>query len=249
MGDAFGRLFLPFLRRVVCINIFVYSDESGVFDRNHEDYFVFGGIVFLSTGDKDLWSRKYIAAERNIRKAESMKPSEEVKAYSVSNKSKYKLYSSVSQVERFGAVISLKKLNMHLFNNKKSKQRYLDWAFKMAVRRKLESLIQSGYIHPEDVENIYFLADEHSTATNGRYELKESLERELKIGTFNGNWSVFHEPLFPTISSVSLEYCNSAKKTLVRAADIVANRLYFLAYRNSGIIPREEKLTVFYHPN
>lgn len=29
------------------MSIFVYADESGVFDREHNDVFVFGGLIFL----------------------------------------------------------------------------------------------------------------------------------------------------------------------------------------------------------
>lgn len=29
------------------MDIFVYSDESGVFDVKHNDYFVFGGLILL----------------------------------------------------------------------------------------------------------------------------------------------------------------------------------------------------------
>ena len=29
------------------MNIYIYSDESGVFDKEHNDYFVFGGLIFL----------------------------------------------------------------------------------------------------------------------------------------------------------------------------------------------------------
>ena len=38
------------------MNLFVYSDESGVFDHKHNDLFVFGGLVFLSKEDKDITS-------------------------------------------------------------------------------------------------------------------------------------------------------------------------------------------------
>ena len=41
------------------MNIYVYSDESGVFDKEHNEYFVFGGLILLGTGDKEIWSRKY----------------------------------------------------------------------------------------------------------------------------------------------------------------------------------------------
>lgn len=35
------------------MNIFVYADESGVFDRIHNDVFVFGGLIFLGNDERD----------------------------------------------------------------------------------------------------------------------------------------------------------------------------------------------------
>lgn len=49
------------------MDLFVYSDESGVFDRIHNDYFVFGGLILLGNEAKDIAIRKYIAAERALR--------------------------------------------------------------------------------------------------------------------------------------------------------------------------------------
>ena len=74
--------------------------------------------------------------------------------------------------------------------------------------------------------------DEHTTATNGRYELREGLEQEFKIGTFNMKYDKFFPPLFPNMKSLDLDYCNSAKVTLIRAADIVANKIYFETINN-----------------
>lgn len=231
------------------MRIFVYSDESGVLDKVHNDYYVFGGLIFISESDRETYSRKYIAAENNIRKSESIESPVEVKACNIKPKSKNKLYRSVADAERFGVVISQKQLtNDDLFSNKKTKQRYLDWAYKMAVKKKLEKMIAEGKIDPDAVESISFLVDEHSTATNGWYELRESLEKELKIGIWNFEHMAFHKPLFPKIKSVDLAYCNSSKKTLVRAADIVANHIYFYANKNNGVIPEEDKLHIYYHP-
>lgn len=231
------------------MRIFVYSDESGVLDKVHNDYYVFGGLIFISESERDIYSRKYIASEKNIRISESIASSVEVKACNIQPKSKNKLYRSVADAERFGVVISQKKLtNDDLFANKKTKQRYLDWAYKMAVKKKLEKMIAEGKIDPDTVESISFLVDEHSTATNGWYELRESLEKELKIGIWNFEHMAFHKPLFPKIKSIDLAYCNSSKKTLVRAADIVANHIYFYANKNKGVIPEEDKLHIYYHP-
>lgn len=230
------------------IKIYIYSDESGVLDKTHNDYYIFGGIIFLSDEDRDTYSRKYLSTEKNIRLSEKISKNTEVKACNISNKSKIKLYKSLSNVEKFGIVIFQKKLNSQLFQDKKTKQRYLDWAYKMAVKSKFQELIKNGDINPSEVDELVFLVDERSTATNGRYELRESLEKEFKTGTFNGDWMIFHPPIFPNLKAVNLQYCNSAKKTLVRSADIVANRIFYLARTNNGLIPVENKLHIITHP-
>jgi len=35
------------------MRIFIYSDESGVFDKKHNDLFVYGGIILLSKEQRD----------------------------------------------------------------------------------------------------------------------------------------------------------------------------------------------------
>lgn len=49
------------------MDIYVYSDESGVFDKEHNDVYVFGGIILLSKSSKDECTRKYKHAEDVVR--------------------------------------------------------------------------------------------------------------------------------------------------------------------------------------
>ena len=231
------------------MNIYIYSDESGVLDKQHNRYYVFGGLIFLSGDERDVCSRRFIAAEKNVRLSEKIELGAEVKACNIQPKSKNKLYHILESEERFGVVINQKELvKDELFSNKKSKQRYLDWAYKMAVKTKLQEMVSQGIIMPQEVESISFLVDEHSTATDGWYELRESLEKEFKIGMWNYEYMTFHKPLFPSVKSLNLQYCNSAKNTLVRAADIVANHIFYLANKNDGLVSSENKLHIFYHP-
>lgn len=57
--------------------------------------------------------------------------------------------------------------------------------------RSLNNCYKFGVIVLEEIERIYFYIDEHTTATNGKYELKEGLEQEFKYGTYNLNFSVY----------------------------------------------------------
>ena len=89
--------------------------------------------------------------------------------------------------------------------------------------------------------------DEHTTATDGRYELRESLEQEFKIGTYNYTYSKFYEPIFINLKNINLSYCNSEKVPLVRASDIVANKVYYCA-KNNKLHTIEDKVYIKYLP-
>lgn len=223
------------------MNLFIYSDESGVFDKVHNDIFVFGGTLFLGKEQRDIASRKYSAAERIVRKSESIDIGKEVKAFTVSNGGKYDLYRSLNKFQKFGVVVDQQQVLDRIYKGKKDKQRYLDYVYKIGIKRKFECMIKSKTINPDEIEGLYFFIDEHTTATNGCYELKESLEQEFKFGTYNYNYCKFYPPIFPNLKSVNVTFCNSSSKLLIRSADIVANRIFYL-YR-TGQIDKIDKNT------
>ena len=246
MGSRLRAAFL--LRRGFCMNIYVYSDESGVFDRYHNDKFVFAGLIFLDKTSKDKMSRKYSKAEKDIRKNSRYTPEDELKASIISNKEKSKLYRSLNRCYKFAVVVDQKRVNIQIFNSKKDKQRYLDYVYKIAVKRALQNMIQRNLIVKNDVERMFFYVDEHTTATNGRFELKEGLEQEFRYGTYNTNYSIYYEPIFPSLKELKLEYCNSSSKSLIRAADIVANNVYHKAVTDQDIWEINRNMHVIIQP-
>ena len=106
------------------MNIFVYSDESGVLDKAHNCVFVFGGLLFLSKEEKDIACRKYIHAEKIIRASGGH--GKEIKAATISPKEKGKLFRSLNGFYKFGVVVDQTQVRDSIMSNKKSKQRYLD---------------------------------------------------------------------------------------------------------------------------
>lgn len=227
------------------MNIYVYSDESGVFDNKHNEYFVFGGLVFLDKNEKLITERKYIKAEKDIRRSKGTDPNiKELKACLVGNKQKGKLYRSLNKIHKFGVVVEQCRVIKNIFNSKKDKQRYLDYVYKIAVKRYFVKLIRENEIDPKEVKNIYFFVDEHTTATNGCYELKEGLEREFKTGTYNRSYSRHFPPIFPNMESVEVHFCNSESKTLVRAADIVANNIYYKTVSNQIVYVQDNPYVI-----
>ena len=233
------------------MNIFVYSDESGVLDKVHNKIYVFGGLVYLSKNDRDIASRKYSKAEQDIRNAGGYTADAELKASAITPGEKRKLYRSLNACYKFGVVIDQTRVFDSIMKDKKSKQRYLDYVYKIGVKRLLEELIRRGVIDPRTVENMYFFVDEHTTSTNGLYELEESLEEEFKRGMHARDFTTYYPPLFQNLKNLKLEFCNSAKKTLVRAADIIANRIYHDALNGNDVKPfdnNEQKLFITYLP-
>lgn len=172
------------------MELIVFSDESGVLDRKNNDFFVFGGLVFTSYAEMDTATRLYANAEKYVKQIENLSENEEAKACILSNSLKGKLFRSLNRFEKFGAVVQQKRVNENIFNHKKSKQRYLDYVFKIGIKRKFMSMAENSVFKPIDVTKLTFYVDEHSTATNGRYELEQALEQEFKHGTFNFNGSV-----------------------------------------------------------
>ena len=138
-----------------------------------------------------MCARKYTKAENDVKTSVQLAKNQEAKAAAIDNKHKNKLFRALNNQYRFGVIVDQQKVLDRIFASKKDKQRYQDYAYKIAVKRLLEKLIHGGIIVPEEVEALTFYVDEHTTATNGCYELREGLEQEFKSGTYNYQFSKF----------------------------------------------------------
>ena len=230
------------------MNLYIYSDESGVFDYKHNNYFLFAGLICFSSGEKERTSRKYAHVESTMRQTNKYEDGIELKASNISNADKGKFYRSLNQNYKFCVLIKEKDLNKQIFHNKKHKQRYLDYAYKMVLKKCFEQLIEDKYIRKGKIKNVFIYADEHTTATDGKYELRENLLNEFKNGTFNVEWNKFFDPIFPCLQNVEVNFCDSNSTRLVRAADIIANHCYYLANKNKGRITDTSNMFVYYLP-
>ncbi len=227
------------------MNLYIYTDESGVLDSVHNDYFVFGGVMYLSKGEKEIAERKYLKAERDIK--HKYLESSELKANYISNSDKGKLFRSLNNTIRFGAVINQHEIHDKIFSNKKTKQRYLDYVYKLMIKKILINLDKKGEIRLDEIENISIYCDEHTTATDGKYELREAILEELKNGTFNQNYNIFFEPICVNLKDIKLNFYDSKKKILIRAADIVANKIFYNA-RQRTLNDISDKVFLVYFP-
>ena len=230
------------------MNIYIYSDESGVFDYEHNDYYIFGGLICFGNSERDATARKYSHVEKVLRESKKYEEGIELKASNISNADKGKIFRSLNNSFKFCVLIKEKDLDKKIFENKKHKQRYLDYAYKIVLKKCFEQMIEKGLLNPNKIDNIYVSVDEHTTATDGLYELRENLLNEFKYGTFNFEWDRFFEPIFPKLNDVSVRYCDSSKTTLVRAADVIANHCFHSANRNQGTIEAKTNMYVYVLP-
>ena len=78
--------------------------------------------------------------------------------------------------------------------------------------------------------------DEHSSTTEGRYNLSQSIDEECRSGMYD-TYGVFHEPVFwASFPKIPVRYHDSRTMTLIRAADITADWI-FCAERDRRTYP------------
>ena len=214
------------MKRIICI----FSDESGVFNRKTNQYFVQGGLILdASNGEVGEISRLYSKMESNLRKKEEYRDITELKASSMAPQDRRAMFATLRPYRKFGIVINLNYINPYVFKNKKTCQRYQDYAYSDGLASAFLILISRGVIDYQDEVTLHFIADEHHTATDSKYELREMLMQLFKEGGFSPDFMLFHKPIFKKAGKVSLTLADSQKNVLVRAADMIANRIYFEA--------------------
>lgn len=218
------------MNRTIC----VFSDESGVFDRNRDDFFVFGGLV-LDAGKREPSdvANLFSDMEAKMRMKPEYSNVNELKATSLSFQDRRRMFSILKPFHKFGVIITLDNVLDRIFTSRKSKQRYQDYAYKIGLKNALKELIRIGMLNVDDSLRFSIVVDQHQTATDGRYELEEGLLMELKEGTYNMRFDKYFEPLFRNTESLKVVLADSKDNVLIRAADIIANRVYFEANNNS----------------
>lgn len=222
------------------MKLYVYADESGTFDQAHNDLFVYGGLIAPGREAKEGLERRYRALEDSIRATSpTLGEGDEAKASSLAMPERKRLYRLVegSPCRQFGVVVDQRRLRPSVFADKRSRQRYLDWALKMAVKWAVLSLVADGTVEKSAVSKIDVFVDEHSSSTAGKYNLSASINEELRYGMYDSR-GFFHEPLFsPSLPEVRVRYLDSSSVTLIRAADVTANWIY-CAERDRSACPQ-----------
>lgn len=218
------------------MDVYVFSDESGIFDYKSHEYFVYGGIIIIGKQEMDSLSRRYAALEKNLRKKSKYKNLPELKATFLDEKDRKRLLNVFKESYKFCAVIKQRKLDTaRIFKDAKSKQRYLDFAYKLALRRALEEMVARGTLLPEDSFRLIISEDNHHIATNALYSKEESIRTELKEGVYRSRFGLFYPPVFKNLESVEISLKDSTANSLIRGADIIANSVYVSLVKGEDI--------------
>lgn len=206
-------------------DIYFFFDDSGVLHRNEASgCFVYAGYVFLSREDLEAARRKYIAANRQIKRATGR--TDELKAHGLEAKHKRALFNSVREYDSVSLAVDINSVYPHILNDKKSICRYKDYVLKICIKRTLQNYIANGKLSAADDVFLHINIDEQLTATNGYYTLKDSIIEELRYGIVNFNYGITHPNVFAGEVQVELRYCTSKSNYMIQASDILANRIW-----------------------
>lgn len=149
-----------------------------------------------------------------------------MKAAGLNANQKRSLFNSIREYDSVSAAVDIRRVYGYILDNKKSICRYKDYILKLCVKRKLRDFIQQGIVSPDDDVNLHIYIDEQLTATNGYYDLRDSIVEELQHGIISFNYGMLHPKVLNGNVTVSIEYCESKCNYLIQASDILANRIW-----------------------
>lgn len=210
-------------------------DDSGKMVKD-EKCFSYGGIYFLDRDSRDNFKRLY-SSFINDNKCKFCKNicdnnCHEVKSNNTNNKFRRRVVNMIKNKEfvyTYAITIYNKNIGEEIFNSKKSKGRRVDYYQKIIIKEIVKNLIKEKIINGNDDLKLIINIDEAKTATNGIYNLKESIYEELKIGIVNFNYSYNFPPLIKGSLFLEVNYVDSRKNYLVQASD------FLVGYVNASI--------------
>lgn len=225
-------------------HIKIFLDDSGIFTSGGSDnYFIYAGYVFLSGEERSIANREYRTLSDAIRT--EVGHSGELKASMLQHaKHRRALVNVLKRYESVAAVVNLTRIKPYIMANKLSIHRYKDYAIKIAIKRKLDTLISAGKLQADMKTELDIFIDEQHTSTDGYYNLKESILEELAHGVRNYDYGTFHPPLFSNGLTVKVQFCNSAGNYLVQASDLLANRMNRSFNHNDATLRQMSKIHI-----
>lgn len=225
--------------------VIFFFDDSGVLHKHEPSgYFVYAGYVFTNRQELEIAKRRYINANKKLKQA--LGRTDELKAANLSAKHKRALFNSVRKYDSVAVAVNISRVYDYILADKKSICRYKDYVLKRCVKSQLEKLIADNHISRDEDITISIYIDEQLTATNGYYDLRDSIMEELQHGIMNFDYGITHPHVFNSNVSVKIQYCDSSRNYMIQASDILANRIWTsfrTKKRDLRMIPNQNLLT------
>ena len=234
--------------------VYIYMDDSGKLSKN-EKCACYGGLVFLSKGEKDKFITQYRGIINKIKCKECRQEENEcnnrcpeIKSSKIRNKKmKRWILNYINKYKTFACLIDNKKINDYIINDKSSKGRYLDYAQKMLFKKIFIKLISDNIINPNMPVRLVINIDEQATKSNGYYNLKDSIKEEFIHGIFNYDYGINHDAILFNKFDLSIHYVDSKLNYAVQAADFVAGeaRNIYIRYLNDNNLCLDSMCSIF----
>lgn len=210
--------------------IYINLDDSGKL-TNKELISVYGGIVFLSKAEKDMFITQYKSIINDIKckyclnKNYCNKKCPEIKNTNIKPTDKRRIMNYLKKYYIVGLIINNNEVYNHIKENKAAKGRFTDYAIRRLIKEIIKNLIDMKKMNPLNAIKLIINIDEQSTKSNGYYNLKDGLIEELKYGIINYNYGKKLKPIISSDIDIKLSYQDSGKSYVVQAADLLAGTI------------------------
>lgn len=223
--------------------IYFFLDDSGTLHRNENSgFFVYAGYVFVGNTDKENAKRQYRKLCKDIKDVNEYPG--ELKACFLENKHKRALVKVLSMYESISCSVDISRVRQNILSEKLSRFRYKDYIIKRLVKAKINDLIHRKIISAHDDIELFINIDEQHTATNGWYDLKNSIREELVNGISNFDYGRTYPPILHGNLTLQIQYCDSKNNYLIQASDIIANYIWHSCIGNINMfrLPKHFRL-------
>lgn len=228
-------------------DLYIFIDDSGKFDKNNT-FFIYGCVYFYGLKEKDKASRLCLKIKKDFFCSNNeMKFSKIVGTDGKPDRKKrLKIAKKFGRFNTCCSHVSIPHIERVDLDNFESRCRYKDYMIKRMVVKIVESLVHNDQIDPDLQLNIRLFIDQQENRSNGKYDLEQSISRELTgqinrktfLGMRKSNEILKMEP------KIKLKFCKSHNHILIQAADIVAGYTRLSKLENSNLSMLKNNLSI-----
>jgi len=205
-------------------------------------------VYFKNRNDRDNFKRLYVDIIKDNKckfckcdKVSCNHDCPEIKSNNTNPKFRRRIVNLIKNSEyahSFATTIYNRDIPLAVLNVKHSRGRRTDYYQKRIIKKIIKKLIIEKEIDPHKHLTLIIRIDESPQATDGKYNLEESIIEELLYGITNYDYGCTFPPTLFGGLKVDLKYVNSKETALVQASD------FFVGYVNATLLwkPKRENL-------